>query len=587
MTQTAEVRDWLGELRSLLEAADVEGAKRHVVEIVKARPDLEQDVYAVAGEWLEDDDVNGLWADAVEVVSAAQAKSKASVEQTVIKPKDDWAAERARLNKGLVALEAKEARREVALASFEVMEQPKKLAAPLLKSKPEPVVPVVLHKPFEIDLPVVNAGAEQVKVLNQKHAVISNYGSKVVVMSWERWEINPSVMVPVFQSFADFKNRYSHRYAAWEDEDGSSERYPVGGYWLKHPNRLTYDGVVFNPEADEVLIGNRLNLWRGFAVEPRRGSWKLMRNHIYRVLGAGDRKAGRYIIRWIAWMLQNLGKPAEAVLVLQGEEGAGKGILARALLRMLGAYGLPVSDQKHLTGGFSGHLQHCVFLFLDEAFWAGNVAGEGRLKSLVTEETIMIEPKYVQPFQVRNLLHIMMSSNNDWVVPAGHGARRYAVFKVSDERVDDGEYFKALGVELDNGGIEAMMWDLLRLNLNGWHPKQLYKTQALLDQKVHSLRGLDAWIDTMLQAGELPGVWPKYPNRAFSDDLLAAALTFDRYTNETVVARKLKKLFKLVSVNRTGARGWAFPPLAECRAAWERRNGGKWEWHTEVLEWAQ
>ena len=76
-------------------------------------------------------------------------------------------------------------------------------------------------------------------------------------------------------------------------------------------------------------------------------------------------------------------------------------------------------------------------MFLDEAFWAGNVAAEGRLKSLVTEETIMIEPKYFGPFQVRNLLHIMMSSNNDWVVPAGHGSRRYAVYKVSNALVGD------------------------------------------------------------------------------------------------------------------------------------------------------
>ena len=169
------------------------------------------------------------------------------------------------------------------------------------------------------------------------------------------------------------------------------------------------------------------------------------------------------------------------------------------MLRIFGPHGLPVSQSRHLNGGFTGHLQHCCFLFLDEAFWAGDVQAEGRLKNLITEATITIEPKYFTPFQVANLLHILMSSNNDWVVPAGPHARRYAVFKVSAEHMNDFAYFAALHAELDNGGVEAMLYDLLNLDLGDWHPRQIYQTAALMEQKAHSLRGLDAWIESMLQ----------------------------------------------------------------------------------------
>ena len=62
---------------------------------------------------------------------------------------------------------------------------------------------------------------------------------------------------------------------------------------------------------------NRLNLWRELAIKPCRGSWRLLLRHIYRVLGGGDRKAGRYIVKWLAWMFQNLNAPAEVVLVFQ------------------------------------------------------------------------------------------------------------------------------------------------------------------------------------------------------------------------------------------------------------------------------
>lgn len=437
----------------------------------------------------------------------------------------------------------------------------------------------------EIILPIAAGALEQVHTLNQKHAVIGNYGSKCAVLSWERWNVDQRVMVPTFQSFVDFKNRYMNRYVERETDTGLT-RVPAGRFWLSHPSRLNYDGVVFEPGEGEVLPGNRLNLWRGFALTPRRGSWKRLRNHIYCVLGGGDWQAGRYIMRWMAWTLQNPGKPAEAVLVFQGGEGAGKGTLARVMLKIFGAYAMPVSDPKHLTGSFSGHLHHCVFMFLDEAFWAGNVAAEGRLKSLVTEETIMIEPKYFGPFQVRNVLHIMMSSNNDWVVPAGHGSRRYAVYKVSNARVGDFGYFDHLNAELEGGGIEAMLHDLLRLDLGGWHPKHIYETAALVEQKQHSLRGLDAWIEAMLQEGVLPvPSSAQYPNRCLSKNLLGAAKEFDRFTNESRVAKKLQDLLLVSQFNNKYARGWVFPSLAECRRLWEMRNGGRWHWRRDVSEW--
>ena len=393
--------------------------------------------------------------------------------------------------------------------------------------------------------------------------------------------------MPVFQTFTDFRNRYLNRYVKLRTEDGT-ERVSAGKYWLAHPGRNTFDGVAFEPGEPQFLWGNRLNLWRDFAVKPKKGSWRLLRRHIYLVLGCGDWKAGRYIYRWLAWTAQNPSLPAEAVLVFQGDEGAGKGTLARAMIKIFGPYGLPVSEGKQLTGSFSGHLHHCVFLFVDEAFWAGNVAIEGRLKSLITEETITIEPKYFTTFTVRNMLHIMMCSNNDWVVPAGKDARRYVVFGVGREKIGDFGYFNRLNAEIDDGGVEAMLYDLLRLDLRGWHPKQIYKTEALTEQKLHSLKGLDAWIEDMLQAGKLPvPLSEKYPNRCLSDNLENDAKRFDKYTNSTRIADKLHKVFggRVEPFNIQSQRGWIFPPLAECRQTWARRYGGSWPWHHAIEEW--
>jgi Family of unknown function (DUF5906) len=465
-------------------------------------------------------------------------------------------------------------------------EEPEELEPPDEEPETEPAVEGEIVTSTQVALPVTSSEAKAVALLNRKHHVIGNYGNKCVILSWELWEINRNVMVPTFQRFVDFTNRYMNRYV-WRQTKNGLDKVPAGRAWLSNPLRKTYDSVAFRPNDErEVLPGNRLNLWRGFGVFPRQGSWKLMHDHIYDVLGAGDPKAGEYIIRWLAYTLQHPDVVGETVLVLQGDEGTGKGTLGRAMLKIFGPHGLPVTQAKHLIGGFSGHLQQCCFLFLDEAFWAGDVSAEGRLKSLITEDTITIEPKYFTPFQVPNLLHIMMSSNNDWVVPAGPHARRYAVFKVSDKRMNDFAYFSALRSELDNGGVEAMLYDLRRLDLGNWHPMQIYKTAALAEQKARSLRGLDAWIEQMLQEGSLPyGGRDGYPNRALTEDLTEHAKQFDKYTNKSLVPRELKKYFPMKDFGTGKARGWKFPPLPDCRKLFEARFG-PWDWHyNNINEW--
>jgi hypothetical protein len=467
----------------------------------------------------------------------------------------------------------------------------------------EPAPQAFVHEPLEpskalvpvptrtwvadIDLTPEMSTDECIELMNMKHAVIGNYGGKAVVLSWERWNVNPRVLLPIFQNFEDFKHRYMNYYVKVLSYN-KTMMVPAGEWWLKDPARgKAFDGVVLRPGQGQIVEGFRLNTWRGLAVVPKPGCWPKLLRHIYRVLGNGDRKAGRYILRWCAWAFQNPGKAAEAVLVLRGEEGAGKGMLARVLLKIFGAHGLPVSDPKHLVGAFSGHLQFCCFLFLDEAFWAGDSVHEGRLKALVTEETITIEPKYFSPFPIINMLHIMISSNSTWVVPAGQKARRYSVIEVSDARVGDFEYFDELAGELANGGIEAFLYDMLRLDLGGWHPKQIYKSAALREQKRQSLRGLDAWLEAILQEGRLPmPLNSKYPNRCLTEPLVKSAQRYDKFTNDTRVIDYLKRYMAVERFNIKSARGWIFPALAECRQRWETRFDGSWDWHDDIPEWA-
>ncbi len=71
-----------------------------------------------------------------------------------------------------------------------------------------------------------------------------------------------------------------------------------------------------------------------------------------------------------------------------------------------------------MTGRFNAHMRDCIFFFADEAFWAGDKQGEGQLKRIITEDTLVVEAKGRDPVTVRNMLHILISSNEDWAVPS-------------------------------------------------------------------------------------------------------------------------------------------------------------------------
>jgi hypothetical protein len=259
---------------------------------------------------------------------------------------------------------------------------------------------------------------------------------------------------------------------------------------------------------------------------------------------------------------------------------------------------MQITNQEHLVGRFNGHLRSCLYLFVDEAFWAGDKKGESVFKGLLTEDVIMIEQKGIDAVQWRNRLHVAMAANADWVVPASAGERRYAVFKCADTYVrghGDDEvskaYFKALYHELNDGGREAMLYDLLHWDLGDWHPRQVYETGALRQQKEQSLTPLAEWYVLLLEDGKLPGneFCPGKRDfattRALVEDAKQRVPRLTRYLSDKAVAMFLREHGCTSEKDKSrNQRGWRFPRLSQMRAEWARKYGG-WTWDSDEDDW--
>jgi hypothetical protein len=247
-----------------------------------------------------------------------------------------------------------------------------------------------------------------------------------------------------------------------------------------------------------------------------------------------------------------------------------------------------VDSPGQFLGRFNGHLSDKVILFADEAFWAGDNKAEGKLKAMVTEPRIAIEAKYKDITTGVNRLHIMIASNNNWMVPATPDERRYAVFDVPPDRIGDHEYFAAIRAELEAGGYAAMLHDLLHMDLGKWHPRQdIPWTPALRAQIERSEGAVRAAIREMLEDGCRPAWGQPCPENAIPTQALAAEVDARGAWVEQEVGQELAALGgskRRLTVGVMGRQnGYLMPPLEECR----RRFDPTADWPKEVSEWGQ
>jgi hypothetical protein len=341
-------------------------------------------------------------------------------------------------------------------------------------------------------------------------------------------------------------------------------------------------------------VPDAYNLWRGFAVDAIPGDCSLYLDHVRENVCASNEEHYDYLLGWMARMIQKPGEPAYTAVVLRGKQGTGKGFFAHSLGRLFGHHYMSINNAKHLTGNFNGHLQDCVLLFADEAFYAGNKSGESTLKSIISEELVPIERKGYQTEMSRNCLHVVMASNEDWVVPANVDDRRFFVLDVSARRACDTEYFGKIDRQLEEGGYQALLHHLLNLDLGRFNARTVPKTSALRAQKEMSLRPKEEWWLSCLQDGSIVAA-AGWPEKATACDMLHELATFckgsSRFvrTNTTPVslARLLRKMTKDKAVKtrsrtpldlptiegkfQTVARPyfWVLPSLDECRATWD------------------
>jgi len=346
---------------------------------------------------------------------------------------------------------------------------------------------------------------EQIAEVNRKHALV-RMGDKLLV-ACENLAADGSVVDVDFMSPAAFQLWYAKR-KVWI---GRQQPVGLGELWLQHEDRRDYRGIVFRPQGAEPDL---YNLYRGFSVTPKPGNWKTayptLRDHLFTNICAGNEQLYLWVFGWFAHLFQRPAERLGTAMALRGKEGTGKTKIGEIMGSLIKAHYLLVSSPRYLTGQFNSHQATNLLLQTDEGFWAGDKQAEGVLKSLITSSRHMIERKGVDAVFVDNYVRLLVTSNEEWVVPAGLEARRFAIFDVGDAAIQNADYFRQIDAEMDAGGREVLLADLLAFDLGQVNLREVPNTQALVEQKLFSMRPeVDWWRERLLEGSIAPnaGEW--------------------------------------------------------------------------------
>jgi len=433
---------------------------------------------------------------------------------------------------------------------------------------------------------------EQIKELNKSIAAVVKGNFYIIDES-----VSPVTGRPEFSliSSNDLKNRLINR--TLPDPKNIEKTIPLSKIWMESHLRREYDGIVFDPSEK---IGNKYyNLWKGLAVKPKKGDWSLFKNHILDVIANGKKSRARWIAAWLARIVQDPGgeRPGTAI-VLRGGQGTGKGIFVNYFGRLLGDHYKQVAQAGQVTGRFNHHLKDALLVFVDEGFWAGDKQAEGVIKNMITEPDITIEQKGKDVIQVKNHISLIMASNSSWVVPAGLEERRFFVLDVADSHQQDHKYFKAIVDQMENGGIEAMLYDLLKFDITRINLREFEQTQALFEQKLESMAIVQRyWYDRLKDGALLSGSdaskygdpaklgWDMVPTDVLHQDFLDFVKSInEKPIDKSMFGNKLNKLCSGIGSTKKGSRGTirvpykTFPDLDACRKQFETRIKMKISW---------
>jgi phage/plasmid-associated DNA primase len=155
-----------------------------------------------------------------------------------------------------------------------------------------------------------------------------------------------------------------------------------------------------------------------------------------------DETVAKYFELWIAQMIQFPAIKSNCPILIS-KEGAGKGTLLQVLLKLLGVnkYYETTEPERDVWGSFNGLMCDAFLVNLNELSKKSTKDCMGKIKGLITDGAMTINPKGITPYKITSYHHFIITTNSEDPMPTKKDDRRFWIVRSSDELIGNKEYF--------------------------------------------------------------------------------------------------------------------------------------------------
>ena len=219
--------------------------------------------------------------------------------------------------------------------------------------------------------------------------------------------------------------------------------------WLKDPKIKCFNKLDFIPyngfEAEQT--NNRVyNLFTGYNPKILTPYTKEKKDVILKPfmelgleLCGGIQKDFEYFLKLIGHMIQKPNERIPICFIIKGKQGCGKNVFLNAIGNIVGKeHYITSANSKDFFGDYAEGFYHKLLVNMNECEGKDTFDFEGKIKSFITEDTIMINPKNVRPSYIRNVARVIIFTNKPNPIPIDvkSSDRRYCVFLTTDKFLD-------------------------------------------------------------------------------------------------------------------------------------------------------
>ena len=259
--------------------------------------------------------------------------------------------------------------------------------------------------------------------------------------------------------------RYKHEVYEWTIKFKKDEKWHIKtcranfiNRWLtKYGHQTVFSGkFVFDPSrppsfdvASKTLTTGTpdFNLWPGFAAQQINAPdlsdddvfqeaiyiLKAILKHIKEVLTDANAHCFRFVIRWLAQMVQHP-EHKGVTLTFISEEGAGKSTFMKLLSRMVGTsiFFSTSSPEQHVWGQFNSMMVQSFLVELSEINQGNMYQMLGRVYQTLTDESLVVTFKGVDSKPLTSCHRFILNTNNKFPCKKG---RRFGPVRCSDHMI--------------------------------------------------------------------------------------------------------------------------------------------------------